>query len=70
MVVGVIDGLRRVGVGQVLSVILSVNVVQGSTVGSEVGRLVDECSGPGVGTRDEDIPEGTAEVNLSEFIGI
>ena len=70
MIVGVVDGLGRVGARQVLGVILTVNVVEGGTVGGEVGRLVDKCSGPGVGTSVGDVPKGTAEVDNSELVGI
>jgi len=70
VIVGVVDGLGWVGACQVLGVILTVNVVEGGTVGGEVGRLVDKRSGPGVGTSVGDVPKGTAEVDNSELVGI
>ena len=70
MIVGVVDGLRRVVCGQLFGVILTVNVVEGGTVVGEVGRLMDERSGPGVGTSVRDVPEGTAEADNSEFVGV
>ena len=69
MIVGVEDGLIWVADSQVLGTGLTVNVVVGTTVDGEVGRLVDQCSGLGVGTGVWGAPEGTAEVNPSEFVG-
>ena len=70
MTVGVHDGLRWVGTGQAPAAGLTVSVVFGATVEGEVGRLVDERSGPGVGADVGGSPEGTTEVDLSEIIGI
>ena len=69
MIVGVVDGLSRVGGGQVLGVLLAINVVERGTVDDEMGRFVYKRSGPGVGTIVGDVPEGTAEINLSKIVG-
>ena len=69
MIVGVVDGLSRVGGGQVLGVLLTINVVERTTVDGEMGRFMYKGSGPGVGTSVGDVPEGTAEVNLSKLLG-
>ena len=70
MIVGIVEGRIWVLDGQVLAVILTVNMIEGGTVDGEVGRLVDECSGPGIGTNIVYVPESTAEVDLSEIVGI
>lgn len=70
MVVGVEDGLRWAGFGQVLRGGLAVNVVLSATVDGEVRSLVDERSGPGVSTGVGGTPEGTAEVDGPECVGI
>jgi len=69
VIVGVVGGLRRAGFGQLLGLIDTVNVVEGATVFVEVGSLVDKCSGPGVGASIREVPEATAEVDLSELVG-
>ena len=70
MVVGVEDGLARVANSQALGSGLAVNVVVGTTVDGEVGRLVDQSSGPGISTGVGGAPEGTAKVDRSEFVGV
>lgn len=70
MVVGVEDGLGWVGPSQVLGRTLTINVVTGATIDGEVGRLVNERSRPRVGTSVGGIPEGSAEVDQSELVGI
>ena len=69
MVVGVEDGLIRVADSQVLGTGLTIHVVVGATVDGEVGRLVDQRSGLGIGAGIGGTPEGTAEVDPSEFVG-
>ena len=70
MVVGVEDGLGWVGYGQFHRIILAVNIVISVTVDGEMGRLVDKCSSLGIGTGDGSPPEGTAEIDRSELVGI
>jgi len=68
--VGVEDGPGRVGYGQVPTTRLAVSVVFGATVDGEMGRLVDKRSSLGIGTGVRGPPESTAEVDLSESVGI
>ena len=70
MAVGVEDSRSRVALSQGLAVILTVSVVFGTTIDSEVGSLVDKCPGLGIGTGGRGVPEGTAQVDGSEIIGI
>jgi len=70
MAVGVEDGRVWVAHGQVPAASLTVSVVPGTTVGVEVGSLMDERSALGIGTVGGGSPEGTAEVDGSESIGI
>jgi len=67
--VGVEDGLSWLGVRQVLASLLAVSVVLGTTVGGEMGGLVDKRPGLGIGTSGGCVPEGTAEVNRSKLVG-
>ena len=41
--------------------------IYSETVGDEMGSLMDERSGLGIGARGGVFPEGTAEVDDSEF---
>ena len=68
--VGVVDGLGRVANSQTLTGGLTISPVIGTTVNSEVGGLMNKSSGLGVGTNVWSVPEGTAQVNLSELVGI
>jgi len=68
--VGVEDGRIWVADGQGLAVVLTVSVVFGTTVDGEVRSLVDKRPGLGIGTGFRSVPEGTAEVDASEIIGI
>ena len=70
MAVGVEDGSVWVVEGQVLASILTVSVVPSSTVLSEVGSFMDKRPCLGIGTGGRGVPEGTAEVDDSEIIGI
>ena len=70
MAVGVVDGLSRVTDGQGLAVSLTVNVVIGTTVGGEMGSLVDNRPGPGIRTGVGSVPEAVAEVDGPECTGI
>ena len=70
MTVGIEDGLAWIVDGQLLRCILTGSVVLGPTVLGEAGRLVDKRSGLRVGTVEGSVPEGTAEVDLSELVGI
>ena len=69
-IVGVEDGPTWVTDGQAAGVTVTVNVVVGATVGGELGRLVNQRSGPGIGTNVVSLPEGAAEIDNSEFSGI
>ena len=69
MIVGVEHSLIWVADRQVLGTGLPVDVVVGTTVDGEVGGLVDQSSGLGVGAGVWGAPEGTAEVDPPEFIG-
>jgi len=68
--VGVEDGLRWVVDSQLHGSGLTVSVVAGPTIVGEVGRLVDDRSGPRIGTGVGGIPESTAEVDRTELVGI
>jgi len=68
--VGVVDGLGRVADSQTLAARLTINVIVGTTMSGKVGGFVDERSGLGIGTGVRGVPEGTAQVNLSELIRI
>jgi len=68
--VGVVDGLSYVTDSQVLTCGLAILVVLVTTVYIEVGRLVDKRSGLGIGTCVWSAPEGTAQVDPSEMVGI
>jgi len=70
VIIGVVDRQIQVFGGQALGFILTVNVVAGATVVGEVGRLLDKCASPGVGIGLRDVPEGTAEVDNAEGVGI
>jgi len=70
MAVGVVDGPERVADSQVLAGSLTISPIIGATVDGEVGGLVNESSSLGVGTKVWSVPEGTAEVDLSELVGI
>jgi len=70
MAVGIEDCHGWVADGQRLTTSLTVGVVIGTTVDGEVGGLVDKRSSPGIGTSVVGVPEGTAEVDLSELVGI
>jgi len=70
MTVGVHDGLRWVLNSQCLATGLAVSEVIGAAIEGEVGRLVDERSGLGVGTDVGGGPEGSAEVDCSELFGV
>ena len=70
MTISVVDGLIWVGLSQLLTNNLTVNVVFGATVVDEVGSLVDERSALGIGTAGGGAPEGTTKVDDSKFIGI
>ena len=70
MIIGVHDGLGWVSLSQILGSNWTVDVVLGAAVDGEVGGLVDERSGIGVVTGDRGGPEGTAEVDLPEYVGI
>ena len=68
MVVGVVDRLGGVALGEGLGCALAVDVVVGAGVPGEVGGLVDEGSTLGVGAGGGSRPEGTAEVDVAEAI--
>jgi len=68
--VGIVDGPIRVTDGQALAGGLAVGVITGATIDGEVGGLVDKRSGLGVGTGVGGVPEGTAQVDLSELVGV
>jgi len=68
--VSIEHGLRRVVDSQLHGSSLTVSVVTGTTIGGEVRRLVDDRSGPGIGTGVGGIPESTAEVDRPELVGI
>ena len=68
--VGVVDGLGRVANSQTLTGGLTISPVIGTTVNNEVGGLMNKSSGLGVGTNVWSVPEGTAQVDLSELVGI
>ena len=70
VIVTVKEGLVLIGDGQLFAVSLTVSIVVRSAIGSPVGRLVDERSGPGIGTDGGRCPETTAEVDRSESRGI
>ena len=70
MAVSVVDSLRWIADGQALAGRLTISMIAGTTVGGEVGGLVDERSGLGIGTSVRGVPEGTAQVDLSELVGI
>ena len=70
MAVGVEDGLGWGGYGHIHRIIVAVSVVIGATVDGEMGRLVDKRSSLGIGTGGWGPPEGTAEVDRSELVGI
>jgi len=68
--VGVEADLTWVAESQALTVSLTVGIVLGTTVDDEVGSFVDERSTPRIGTGGGGVPEGIAEVDGSELIGI
>ena len=70
MAVGVEDGQSRVIDGQVFAGSLAVSVVLGTAVNGEVGSLVDKRPSLGIGAGGGGVPEGTAEVDGSELVGI
>jgi len=70
VIIGIHDGLTWVGPSQILRRTWTVDVVLGATVGGEVGGLMDERSSIGVVTGGWGGPEGTAEVDLPELVGV
>ena len=70
MTVGVVDRLGYVTDSQVLTRSLTILVVLGATIDVEVGRFMYKRSGLGIGTGVGGAPEGAAEVDLSESVGI
>ena len=66
MAVSVHDSLAGVALGQALGAGLAVDVVLSASVVGEVCALVDKSSTLGVGTGGGSIPEGTAEVDMTE----
>lgn len=68
--IGVEDGPTWVTFRQALTICTTVCIVLGATVEGEVGRLMDKRSSLGIGTGVGGLPEGAAEVDLSEFFGI
>ena len=70
VIVGIHDGLSRVGPSQILRRTWTVDVVLGAAVDGVVGGLVDERSSVGVVTGGRCVPEGTAEVDFPELVRI
>ena len=70
MTVGVVDGPSRVADSQVLASGLTVSPIVGTTVGVEMGGLMDKSSGHRVSTLVRSVPVGTAQVDLSILVGI
>jgi len=70
VIVGAEDGPGWISVGQFLRDSLAVSVVPGATVDGKMGRLVDKRSSLGIGTDVRSPPEGTAEEDHSELVGI
>lgn len=70
MTVGIGDGQIRIDPSQLLTSSLTVDVVFSATIIGEVGSLMDKRSTLGIGPGSSGAPEGTAEVDGSEFVGI
>ena len=70
VIVGVENCCSLIGEDQSLGISLTVSIVLRSANDGPVGRLMDERSGPGIGTDGAGRPEGTAEVDLSECRGV
>ena len=70
VIIGIHNGLTWVGPSQILRRTWTVDVVLGATVGGEVGGLMDERSSIGVITGGWGGPEGAAEVDLPELVGV
>ena len=70
MTIGVEDGLTWVVDGQGSGVTVTVSIVGGVTVDGELGSLVNQRSGPGIGTNVVGVPKDTTEVHNSGFVGI
>ena len=68
--VGVEDRLGRVASCQALAVIMSISVILGATIASEVGSLVDNRPRLRIGPGDRGFPEGAAEAEGPELVGI
>ena len=68
--IGVEDGPTWVAVRQLHTSSLTVSVVLCPTIDGKVGRLVDKCSSLGIGADGGSLPEGAAEVDLPELVGI
>ena len=67
MVVGVENGLTRIVDGQTPGISLTISVVNGATIGGELGRHLDERSGLGIRTDNGGIPESRADVDGSKL---
>lgn len=61
--IGVVDGLRRVPV-------VAITQIFGTAVVGKAGGFVDKGSGLGIGAGVWRVPEGTAQVDLSERVWI
>jgi len=61
--IGIVDSLRRVTV-------VAASQITGAAVVGKAGGFVDEDSGLGIGAGVGRIPEGTAQIDLSERVGI
>jgi len=70
MTVSVGGGLIRIKLSQLLASSPTVDVVFGVAVVGEMGSLMDKCSALAVSAGGGRTPEGIAEVNDSELIGI
>ena len=70
MTVCVVDGPIRGVDSQGLAGRLTIGPIIGTAVDGEVGGLVNESSGLGVGAEVRSVPEGTAQVDLAELVGI
>ena len=70
MTVSIGDGLIWIDLSQLLAISLAIDVVFSTTVAYEVGSLMNKCSTLGIGPSSGGAPEGIAEVDGSEFIGI
>jgi len=68
--VSVVDGPIWVADSQVSGVTATVCIVIVGTVEGELGRLMNQRPGPGISTNVVGFPEGGAEIDNSEFLGI